>query len=66
MNLQVGGDELDALHFTQDDLNHRAVIYVISSKLDVTNDSFTFDVEDSWGNTLTHNKYDITKQHFCW
>ncbi|XP_076812238.1 FRAS1-related extracellular matrix protein 1-like isoform X1 [Clavelina lepadiformis] len=57
---RVGGDELDALHFTQDDLNHRAVIYVISSKLDVTNDSFTFDVEDSWGNTLTDNKFTMS------
>lgn len=36
--------------FGVSDLNTRKLIYTITSKFNVTNDSFVFDVEDDWGN----------------
>jgi hypothetical protein len=42
--------------FTQEDLDEDRLLFIIESKTEATNDSFTFRLEDSRGNTLPNQK----------
>ena len=43
--------------FSVEDLKTRKLVYTINGKLNVTNDSFVFDVQDDWGNVRMGNRY---------
>ncbi|KAK3579867.1 hypothetical protein CHS0354_025772 [Potamilus streckersoni] len=43
--------------FTQRDLDENSLQYIISSREDATNDSFTFRVEDSRGNSIDEQRF---------
>nr|XP_018668634.1 FRAS1-related extracellular matrix protein 1 isoform X2 [Ciona intestinalis] len=53
-------DDISIMQFTQADLDHRNIVYVISSNLRVTNDNFTFTVQDAWSNMLFGNKFSMS------
>ncbi|XP_008107564.2 FRAS1-related extracellular matrix protein 1 isoform X2 [Anolis carolinensis] len=45
--------------FTQDDLNHHNIRYIINPITEVTSDSFTFEVSDSAGNTIVPENLEV-------
>ncbi|XP_060629597.2 FRAS1-related extracellular matrix protein 1-like isoform X2 [Anolis sagrei] len=45
--------------FTQDDLNHHNIRYIINPTSEVTSDSFTFEVSDSAGNTILPENLEV-------
>ncbi|VDI42839.1 Hypothetical predicted protein [Mytilus galloprovincialis] len=45
--------------FTQDDIDHEVISYVLTSKDDITEDMFTFDLVDSKPNRISNNIFHI-------
>uniref|UniRef100_H2YA41 C-type lectin domain-containing protein n=1 Tax=Ciona savignyi TaxID=51511 RepID=H2YA41_CIOSA len=55
--------EESVMQFSQSDLDHRNIIYVVAARMRVDNDSFTFSVQDAWSNTLSESRFSMSWSH---
>ncbi|XP_077973663.1 FRAS1-related extracellular matrix protein 1-like [Styela clava] len=51
---------MNVSEFTMGEVSARKVLYMIDGKLNVTNDSFVFDIQDDWGNVLMGTRFSMS------